>query len=40
MVDALVIVPVEKGALNQLWAATGLEDQVCSGAYYQPVGKE
>ena len=31
-------VPVEEGALNQLWAATSRE--VESGEYYVPVGKQ
>ena len=38
--DFFVMMPVEKGALNQLWAATGPKDKVKSGAYYAPVGKE
>ncbi|KAL2073916.1 hypothetical protein VTL71DRAFT_11242 [Oculimacula yallundae] len=33
-----VITGVEKGALNQLWAAVGKKDVVQSGEYYTPVG--
>ena len=38
--DCLFMIPTEKGAWNQLWAATGKRDLVKSGAFYSPVGKE
>ncbi len=35
----LALVPVEKGALNQLWVAAGCpKDQLRSGSFYNPVG--
>jgi NAD(P)-dependent dehydrogenase (short-subunit alcohol dehydrogenase family) len=38
--DTFFMIPVEKGAINQLWAAVGNKENVKSGAYYVPVGKE
>ena len=38
--DSIVMVPVEVGALTQLWAATANKDKVKSGAYYPPGCKE
>jgi len=38
--DFFVMMPVEKGALNQLWAATGPKAVVKTATYYAPVGKE
>jgi NAD(P)-dependent dehydrogenase (short-subunit alcohol dehydrogenase family) len=38
--DFLVIMPVEKGAMNQLWAATGEKEVVKTGTYYAPIGRE
>ena len=38
--DSVVMMPVEQGALTQLWAATATKDKVKSGAYYPPGCKE
>lgn len=38
--DFFAMIPVEKGAINQLWAAVGKKENVKSGSYYVPVGKE
>lgn len=38
--DLFAKIPVDKGALNQLWAAVGNKERVKSGTYYVPVGKE
>ena len=38
--DLFVKIPVDKGAVNQLWAAVGDKERVKSGEYYVPVGKE
>lgn len=40
MVHRMVTVPVEKGAWNQLWAATAPRALVHSGKYYLPVMRE
>jgi retinol dehydrogenase-12 len=39
MIDLLIMVPVDKGALNQLWAATAKKGEVKCGSYYSPVAK-
>ena len=38
--DFFTKIPVEQGAINQLWAAVGNKKKVKSGVYYVPVGKE
>ena len=38
--DSIIMVPVEVGALTQLWAATASKDKVKSGAYYPPGCKQ
>ena len=38
--DSIIMVPVEVGALTQLWAATTGKDKLHSGAYYPPGCKE
>jgi NAD(P)-dependent dehydrogenase (short-subunit alcohol dehydrogenase family) len=38
--DVFRKITVDKGAVNQLWAAVGDRDRVRSGFYYVPVGKE
>lgn len=38
--DIFSKISVDKGAVNQLWAAVGKKEMVRSGAYYVPVGKE
>lgn len=38
--DFFAKIPVDKGAVNQLWAAVGNKERVKSGLYYVPVGKE
>ncbi|CZT12605.1 related to enoyl-CoA hydratase/isomerase [Rhynchosporium graminicola] len=37
-VKRFLVTGVEKGALNQLWAAVGKRDEVVGGEYYTPVG--
>jgi NAD(P)-dependent dehydrogenase (short-subunit alcohol dehydrogenase family) len=39
MIDVVIMVPVDQGAWNQLWAATVKKEALKSGAYYSPVGK-
>ena len=39
-IDYFIMMPVEKGALTQLWTAVGTKEKVKSGAYYSPIGKE
>jgi NAD(P)-dependent dehydrogenase (short-subunit alcohol dehydrogenase family) len=38
--DVFSKISVDKGAVNQLWAAVGRRESVKSGVYYVPVGKE
>ena len=38
--DLFSKITVDKGAVNQLWAAVGNKERVRSGVYYVPVGKE
>lgn len=38
--DVFSKISVDKGAVNQLWAAVGDKERVRSGGYYVPVGKE
>jgi NAD(P)-dependent dehydrogenase (short-subunit alcohol dehydrogenase family) len=39
LTSAVIGVEPERGVLNQLWAATAPAEGLCSGAYYEPVGK-
>jgi NAD(P)-dependent dehydrogenase (short-subunit alcohol dehydrogenase family) len=39
LTSAVIGVEPERGVLNQLWAATAPAEGLCSGAYYEPVGR-
>ncbi|KAJ0423492.1 hypothetical protein BJY00DRAFT_321640 [Aspergillus carlsbadensis] len=39
LTSAVIGVGPERGVLNQLWAATAPVGALCSGAYYEPIGR-